>query len=84
MGDFFEQRLAVSLGDATMHLAIYQNRVQDRAAIIDCDVSQHCGRSRLGVDLDNRDVCAEWECRFLLLEDAFGVEPRIGVARFVR
>ena len=54
----FEQRLADALGDAAMHLALDDHRIDHRAEIVDRGPVDDLGRAGLGVDLDLADVAA--------------------------
>ena len=55
------QRLADALGDAAMHLALHQHRVEDLADIVHRGVARDLDRAGLGIDLDLGDVAAVGE-----------------------
>ena len=57
------QRLADALHDPAMRLAIDQQRVDDRAEIIDESIADDLDHAGLGVDLDLGDVAAIGEGR---------------------
>src|SRR5581483_1980370 len=57
----FEQRLPDALGDAALHLALDQHRLQHPAAIVDRGIGGEHGAAGLGVDLDLGDVAAVGE-----------------------
>ena len=54
----FEHRLAYPLRDAALHLAAQQQRVDDRAEIVDDEIAQDLDMPGLGVDLDLADMAA--------------------------
>ena len=74
----FEQRLGDALGDAAVHLAFRQQRVDERAGVVDRDVLAQPHRTRLGVDLDDGDVGAERERRHRRVEDVLGGKAAVG------
>ena len=57
--DRLEQSLGRALGDAAMHLALREQRVDQRAGVVDRDVLAQAHQAGLGVDLDDGDVRAE-------------------------
>ena len=56
--DVFEQCLAGALGDPALNLALRQQRIDHRAAIVDDGVAVEFDRTGLGVDLDLADMAA--------------------------
>src|SRR3546814_1048165 len=57
--DLFEERLSGTLGDATMALALGQQRVEDATRVVHGDVAPQHDPPGLGVDVDHRAVGAE-------------------------
>ena len=74
----FEQCLGDALGDAAVHLAFRQQRVDERAGVVDGDVLAQPHRTRLCVDLDDGDVGAERKRRHRGLEDVLDDEVAVG------
>ena len=58
-----EQRLCRALGQAAVHLAVGEERVEDGAGVVDCDEAGELDRPGLRVDLDHGEVGAEGEGR---------------------
>ena len=56
-----EQRLAKTLGDAAMHLAGRQKRIDEASAIIHRGVLHHFHGAGVAVDLHFGDVAAVWK-----------------------
>ena len=52
----FDQRLADTLRDAAMHLALDDHRVDDVAEIVDRRPTDDLGVAGIGIDLDLADV----------------------------
>ena len=61
VADLLEQRLPDAGGDAAVLLALDEQRVDHRAAVVDGDVAQEAHGARVEVDLDDGDVGAERE-----------------------
>ena len=61
-------------GDAAVLLALDEQRVDHRAAVVDGDVAHELDPAGLEVDLDDGDVGAERERRVALVEVASGLE----------
>ena len=56
-----DHRLADALGDAALHLAFGQQRIDQPAVIVDRSVVQQAHRTGLGIDLDLGDMAAARE-----------------------
>ena len=56
--DALEQRLADALHDAAMALALDQQRIDDRAEVVDHRVLHDLDDAGVGIDLDLGDVAA--------------------------
>ena len=54
--DVLEQRLADALHDAAMALALDQQRIDDRAEVVDHGVLHHLDTAGVGIDLDLGDM----------------------------
>ena len=54
----FQQRLADSLGDAAVDLAVNNERVHGAADVVDGDVGDHLDRTGIGIDFDFADMGA--------------------------
>ena len=61
-------------GDAAVLLALDEQRVEDRAAVVDGDVADDADLTGVEVDLDDGDVGAERERRVALVEVVLGGE----------
>ena len=61
--DLLVERLRDAGRDAAVHLALRDQRVDQRAGVVDGDEPQQLDRAGLGVDLDDGDVGAERERR---------------------
>ena len=77
---FFEQGLGGSLGNATVDLALEQQRVQHGPGIVAGHVTKVAHLTRLGVDLDDSDVGAEREGGARRLEVRRRLQPVLQVA----
>ena len=85
VAQLLEQRLGDPGGHAAVDLALGDQRVDDRAGVVDRDQALQVDRAGLGVDLDHRHVGAERERRLgggevglgaQLGQPSAGVEPR--------
>ena len=63
VADLLEERLANTLGDATVTLALNEQRIDERAGIVAGDHAHEACLAGVGVDLDDRHVRAEREGR---------------------
>ena len=61
--DFFEQRLCRPLCDAAVDLSIGEQRIDDRAAVVDRRVIDQRDVTRVAIDLDDRHMRAEGKGR---------------------
>ena len=77
------QRLADAGGDAAVLLALDEERVEHRAAVVDRDVAQQADLARVEVDLDDGDVGAERERGAALVEVELGRRAAVGRSRRV-
>jgi hypothetical protein len=68
--DFFAERLARTLGDAALDLALGQERVDDGAAIVDDGIAVDRDRPGVGIDLDLADMAAVRKARQIRREAA--------------
>src|SRR6185437_1280737 len=73
--------LADGLDDATVDLAIDEQRIDDVAAIVDGDVLLEFDVTRIAIDFDNANVRAEWKCEIGGLEEGGGFETRLDAGR---
>ncbi len=64
-----------------MHLPVYQQPVEDGAAVVDGDVASHGDLAGLGVHLHHRQVGAERVGSFALIEDHLRRQPRLHAGR---
>ena len=74
------QRLADASGDATVLLALDQQRVQHGSAVVDGDVPHQGDLAGVLVDLDHGDVRTERERRLALVEVELGSQAQGAVA----
>ena len=74
-----EQRLADALHHAAMALALDQQRIDDRAEVVDHGVPHHLDPAGVGIDLDLGDMAAVGEGRRRRLVHVADVE-RVGHA----
>ncbi len=70
----FEQRLAHAGRDATVLLALDEQRCEYRAAVVDGHVAQEPDLAGVGIDLDDGDVRTEREGGAVLVEVELAVE----------
>src|ERR1044072_3086930 len=68
INDLFVKRLADRLHNAAVHLTVYEQRVDNFAAIIDRDVLHDFRIASVLIDLDNADVRTKREGEVLWLE----------------
>ena len=78
-----EQHLADRVGDAALHLALDDQRVDQRAAVVDRGVLGDLHLAGVAVHVDGDDVRAEGEGEVLRLEEARRFEPRLEAGRQV-
>src|SRR5262245_10631398 len=79
-----KESLANALHDASMDLALEQERVDGAAKIVDDRVAFDCGDAGIGIDLDLGDVAAVGEglsWRYAVMRH---VEPRLHACRQLR
>ena len=74
VGDFLEERLRHAGGDATVHLALSDERVDDVAGIVHGDETKELDGARLRVHLDDGEVRPERKGRALGLEVALALQ----------
>ena len=80
-----EQRLRDALGEAAVHLALDDQRVDDLADVVDAGVVADLDLTGLGVDLDRAQVGAVREREVLRVERRVGVQRRLdAVGQVVR
>ena len=60
--DLFEQRIADALGNAAMHLAVGDQRIDNAAGVLDREEFIDANCSGLDVDFDDRNVTGVGEC----------------------
>ena len=72
------ERLSDTRPDATVLLALDEQRVDDRAAVVDGHMPHEARPTGLGVDLDDRDVGAERERGALAGEHGLRLERAVG------
>jgi hypothetical protein len=68
--DLLDQRLAGTLGDATMDLTARQQRIDHHADVVDHEIAVEHDGARLGVDFDLADVTTIGETRHVRGEGA--------------
>ena len=73
--------LAEPLHDAAMRLALDQQRIDDRAEVVDHEVAHQLDRARLGIDLDLADMTAVGERRRRRVGDMRDIERLRHVVR---
>ena len=66
-----------ALRNPAVNLPVHQHLVEHRPAVIDRDVAHQVRRSRLNVDLDNRDVTSEREGLIVLVEVGLGDQRHV-------
>src|SRR5207253_8021837 len=72
--DLLEQRLAHALSDTAVALAIDHHRIQHAPTIVDRQIAHQSYLAGVAIDLDHRQVHAEWERFALRLEEAIRLE----------
>ena len=77
----FQQRLADALGDAAVHLALDDHRIDERAEVVDRGPAVDAGDAGLGVDLHLADVHARGEGEVGRIEEGAFLQARLELLR---
>src|SRR6185369_11509833 len=75
------ESLAETLHYAAVHLAVYQQRINNVAAIVDRNITLDLNLPGIAVDLRNNNMCAERECEIGRLPEIGSDHTRLGIWR---